>query len=364
MQITAAVLSAPNAPMSIETLELDEPRPTEIVVEIVGTGVCHTDLSFQSGLWPYPLPAVLGHEGAGRVVATGSAVRSLVVGDLVVLSFGFCGQCASCLSGVPAACPTAPMINMIGARPDGSTTLKHDAAPVHGSFVSQSSFASHALTDESFAVKVPDTVPLELAGTLGCGVATGAGAVLNVLQPEPGSTVAVYGMGAVGLSAVAAAKANGCARIVAVDLVKERLALAEQFGATDVVDASEGDAVGAIQQLVPGGVDGAVEASGAPPVLRNAFMSTNNSGTTVLVGAAPFGTQYELDAIALLAGRTVRGCTAGLSNPRVFVPQLVQMWRRGQLPIEAMSKTFALADIDAAVAAAADGSVVKPVVVP
>jgi aryl-alcohol dehydrogenase len=364
MEITAAVIREARTPMTLETLELDDPRATEIVVEIAGCGICHTDLTFRDGLWPYPMPAVLGHEGAGTVVSVGSAVRAVGVGDRVVMSFGFCGECPSCLSGAPASCANSPVINMRGARADGSTTLSQNGNPVHGSFIMQSSFATHVLTDERFVTKLPESIPLELAGTLGCGIPTGAGSVLNVLRPKPGSSVAVFGLGAVGLAAVAAAKFSGCTRIVGVDLHPARLDLATQFGLTDVVDASAEDSVDAIQKLVPGGVDGAIEASGAKKALTDAFMSTAVTGTTVVVGAAPMGTRYEIDSAALLVGRTVRGCMLGQANPRVFIPQLVQMWEQGLLPIEKMSKTFKLSDIGAAMAAAADGSVVKPVLIP
>lgn len=364
MKITAAVLREAGAPMSIETLDLDEPRANEIIVEIAGCGVCHTDLSLRDGAWPYPLPAVIGHEGAGTVVEVGSAVSTLAIGDRVVMSFGFCGACSSCLSGSPANCPNVPQINMVGARVDGSVTLSQGGDPVHGSFNVQSSFATHALTEERFAIKLPDSVPLEIAGTLGCGIPTGAGAVLNALRPLPGSTVAVFGLGAVGLAAVAAAKYSGCSRIVGVDLKSTRLDLAREFGATDVIGASSKDSIQAIHELIPGGVDGAVEASGTKKALHDAFMSTKPSGTAVLVGAAPVGTQYELDSVALLSGRTLRGCVMGLANPPVFIPQLVQMWEQGLLPIEKMTKTFKLSDVDTALAAVADGSVVKPVLIP
>ncbi|MEB3071680.1 NAD(P)-dependent alcohol dehydrogenase [[Mycobacterium] vasticus] len=350
--------------MTVETLDLDDPRPTEIVVEIAGSGICHTDLSVRDGAWPYPLPAVLGHEGAGTVMAIGSAVDAVSVGDRVVLSFGFCGSCPGCLSGNPASCPDAPMINLRGTRADGSVTLSHDGAPVHGLFNSQSSFATHLLTEQRFATRLPDGIPLELAGTLGCGIPTGAGAVLNVLASRPGSTVAIIGLGAVGLAAVAAARFSGCSRIIGVDLNPGRFELARAFGATDVIDAGRDDTVATIHQLVAGGVDGAIEASGAKPALNNAFLSTKPTGTTVLVGAAPIGTHYEIDSVALLSGRTLRGCTMGSANPRVLIPQLARMWQQGLLPIEKMSTTFKLSAIEQALAAAADGSVVKPVLIP
>jgi aryl-alcohol dehydrogenase len=364
VDITAAVLREKGGAFSIEQLSMDDPRPTEIVVELAGTGVCATDLSFRDGKWPFPHPGVLGHEGAGTVVAIGNAVTDLAVGDRVVLSLASCGRCRACLSGMPTQCPNATSINISGCRPDGTTTLTDAAgAHVHGNFVGQSSFASHALTEARFAVKVPDDLPLALLGTLGCGVQAGAGSVLNVLKPTPGSTVAVFGLGAVGLSAIAAAVMSGCSRVVGVDVQPGRFPLATQFGATDLVDAGTADVVAALRELSDGGADGAVEASGSPVALRTAFDSTHKSGTTVLVGAAPVGTEYKIGSTALMAGRVLRGCTMGQANPRVFIPDLVAMYRRGLLPLEAISQTYRLADIDRALQDAQSGAVVKAVLV-
>src|SRR4051794_13338305 len=253
MQITAAVLRAVGQPLVIEPLSLDDPRPDEGVVEIAGTGVCHTDLAFSVGHWPFPLPAVLGHEGAGRVIAVGDAVSSLRIGDHVVMSSAFCGRCPSCLAGMPAECPQAAVLNMSGSRPDGSRTLHDGAADVHGNFVGQSSFATHAISQERFVAKVPDDVPLHLIGSFGCGVQTGAGAVLNVLKPRPGSTVLVVGAGAVGLAAIAAAAVSGCSRILAADVNPGRFDAAKTFGATDVIDATSGDLPQLVRDLLPAG---------------------------------------------------------------------------------------------------------------
>lgn len=364
MEITAAVLRAPGAAFDIETLTLDDPRPGEVVVEIAGTGVCHTDLAFKAGVWPFPLPAVLGHEGAGRVFAVGKGVTSVRIGDHVVMSNASCAACAACLSGMPAECPQAASLNMSGCRPDGSNALHDRSGDVHGNFVGQSSFATHAISQDRFVVKVPDDVPLHLIGSFGCGVQTGAGAVLNVLQPRPGSTVVIVGLGAVGLAAVAAAATSGCARVIAADINSGRFDAAKAFGATDVVDASQGSLPELVRELVPTGTDGAVEASGSPAALRAAFASTHGSGTTVLVGAAPPGTEYTLEATSILSGRALVGATMGRSNPRVFIPQLVDMFRRGLLPMDAIVRTYPLAEIERALADATGGDVIKPVVIP
>ena len=364
MNITAAVLQTPGQPMALEELTLDDPRPGEAVVELTGTGVCHTDLAFSHGHWPFPVPAVLGHEGAGIVVAVGAGVSEVAEGDHVVMSSASCGACSACLSGVPAECVAAARLNMCGSRPDGSNALHRlDGPDVHGNFVGQSSFATHALSQARFLVKVPEDLPLHLIGSFGCGVQTGAGAVLNVMKPRPGSTVVVVGLGAVGLAAIAAAAASGCSRVIAVDLNPARFDAAKAFGATDVLDARNGTLPDLVRELVAAGVDGAVEASGSPAALRPAFESTHGAGTTVLVGAAAPGTEYALEATSILSGRRLVGATMGRSNPRVFIPELVAMFRRGELPMETIVRTYPLAEIDAAMAAAASGEVIKPVVV-
>ena len=364
MKITAAVLHAADRPLSIEELTLDDPRPGEVVVELAGTGVCHTDLSFRHGHWPFPLPAVLGHEGAGVVVSVGAGVSEVAEGDHVVMSLASCGACSACLSGSPAECPSMGALNMCGSRPDGSNALhRPDGSDVHGNFVGQSSFATHALSQAKFLVKVPDDLPLHLVGSFGCGVQTGAGAVLNVLKPRPGSTVVVVGLGAVGLAAIASAVASGCSRVIAADLNPARFDAAKAFGATDLVDARNGALPDLVRELVPAGVDGAVEASGSAAALRPAFESTHGAGTTVLVGAAAPGTEYALEATSILSGRRLVGAIMGRSNPRVFIPELVEMYRRGQLPMETIVRTYPLVELDTAMVAAGSGEVIKPVVV-
>jgi aryl-alcohol dehydrogenase len=362
VRITAAVVRKARGPFELEELELADPRPEEVVVRVAATGICHTDLSFRDQRWPFPLPAVLGHEGAGVVEHAGSAVGDFCEGDRVLMGAASCGGCASCLRGAPASCRSAALLNMMGSRPDGTNALHDGGETIHGHFVGQSSFATHAIAGARSLVKVPDTVPLEILGPLACSVQTGAGAVLNVLRPAAGSSIAVLGVGSVGLSAVMAASVSGCARIIVVDLHRSRLELAKELGATDVVDASAGCVKESILDLTGGGADYAVEASGAPSVLRTAFESIHTSGVCALVGAAPPGTEYAIESTSLLSGRTLRGVTLGAAVPKLFVPTLIDLHARGRFPFEKMIRFYDLAAINEAANDAESGTVVKPVV--
>lgn len=238
----AAVVESGGAPFTLTAVELAEPGPHEVLVRVVATGLCHTDLGAASGGLPFPLPGVLGHEGAGVVEEVGSAVTGVVPGDHVVLSFTSCGDCRNCRGGHPAYCATWLPLNLIGGRrADGSSTISRDGEPLGGHFFGQSSFAERALVDERSLVKVDPDVPLESIAPLGCGVQTGVGAVWNVLKPRLGDTIVVLGAGAVGLSAVMAAALTPATRIIAVDRVAERLSLAEELGATHTVNAGAAD---------------------------------------------------------------------------------------------------------------------------
>lgn len=362
MRITAAVVREPGGAFQVTELELDDPRDDEVIVRIAATGMCHTDLSFRDGLWPFPLPAVLGHEGAGVVERVGARVSRLREGDHVVLSAASCGACPACLRAMPASCRSAASLNMAGSRADGSNALHQNGHDVHGNFVGQSSFASHAIVRARHAVKVGHDLAIETLGPLGCAVQTGAGTVINALRPPAGASIAIFGAGGVGLSAVMASALVGCAQIIAVDLNPARLDLACELGATDVVDAGGVDAAQMIVDLTAGGADFAVEASGAPQALRTALDSIHSMGTCALVGAAPVGTQYTLDSMALLSGRTVRGVTQGLTNPAVFIPSLVDLHRRGRLPFDRLLVNYRFEDINTAADDAASGRVVKPLI--
>ncbi len=359
----AAVVESGGAPFTLSDVELDAPGPGEALVRIVAAGLCHTDLSVASGGLPFPLPGVLGHEGAGVVEAVGAGVTGVEPGDHVVLSFTSCGGCRNCRDGHPAYCATWLPLNLIaGRRADGTSTISRDGTPIGGHFFGQSSFAERALVHERSLVKVDPEVPLESIAPLGCGVQTGVGAVWNVLGPRSGSTLVVLGAGAVGLSAVMAAALTPATKIIAVDRFAERLTLAKELGATHTVNAAEADLGEALAVLTDGqGADGVVETTGNVGVLRQGADALAARGTLVVVGAPPFGTEVALDVNGLLPGKQIVGLTLGDSETRTFIPALVQLVKEGRLPLDRLISTYPFADIDQAVRDMSAGKTIKPV---
>ncbi|MFF0078446.1 NAD(P)-dependent alcohol dehydrogenase [Streptomyces canus] len=359
----AAVVESGGAPFTLSEVELDEPGPHEALVRMVATGLCHTDLGVASGGLPFPLPGVLGHEGAGVVEAVGPAVTGVAPGDHVVLSFTSCGDCRNCAGGHPAYCATWLPLNLLGGRrADGTSTISRDGEPLGGHFFGQSSFAERALVDERSLVKVDQDVPLESIAPLGCGVQTGVGAVWNVLKPVTGSTIVVLGAGAVGLSAVMAAALTPATTIVAVDRFGERLTLARELGATHTVNAAEED-LGEVLAAITGGqgADGIVETTGNVTVLRQGVDALGARGTLVVVGAPPFGTEVSLDVNGLLGGKQIVGLTLGDAETQSFIPALVRLVKEGRLPLHRLISTYPFADIDQAVRDMRAGKAIKPV---
>ena len=362
MQITAAVVRERSALFALEKLELCAPRSDEVIVRVVASGICQTDLHGRDGYFGSPYPAVYGHEGAGIVHAVGSAVHSLAPGDHVVMSFPWCGTCANCQQHKYCYCMHGRRLKMHGKRADGSTLMSRDGAPVYSAFFQQSSFGTYALTQERYAVKVRSDAPLEALGPLACSGQTGAGAVLNVLQPQPGDSLAIFGVGAVGLSALMAAKIAGCDPIVAIDVHAHRLALARELGATHTVDHSSRDKiVDEVRASVPGGVRYAIDTSALPKVFREAIESLTPGGTCVLLGSAPPGTDVAIEMPFLQQGRTVRGVVQGESLPQEFIPRLVDLIVAGKFPIEKMITFYDFTDINRAAAESSSGVAIKPV---
>lgn len=364
MRIKAAVAATAGAPLEIRTLELDGPQADEVLVEVVAAGVCHTDLSVQHSLIPVPLPAVLGHEGAGIVLESGSAVRGLEPGTKVLLSQAFCGHCGSCRAGVPAYCENASTLALGGRREDGSATIRDEkGSPVSGNFVGQSSFATHSLVKARNVVPLSGDAPLEVLAPLGCGVLTGSGAVFHEGGLRPGAQVAVLGCGAVGLSAVMAARIAGARTVIGVDRVPQRLSLAAEVGATHTVDASAVDVAEGIRAITRTGADLVVEAAGVPDLVAAGVGSCTKTGRVVVVGAAPHGSRISLDWWALGAGRTLKGSVIGGSNPPIDLPELVRYWRAGQLPIDKLVTRYPFASVNEAIADLEAGRVLKPVLI-
>jgi aryl-alcohol dehydrogenase len=359
---SAAVVRSIGGEFVVERVTIDDPRPDELLVRIVAAGICHTDLSARDGTLPFGLPAVLGHEGSGVVQVVGGAATGFAEGDHVVLSGAYCGSCPVCLDGNLVYCPSFPVLSRAGRRRDGSATL-FDAAdqPLNGLFVGQSSFSTHVVVRAVNAVKVSKSAPLELLGPLGCGVMTGAGGVLDTLRPPVGSTLAVFGLGGVGMSAVLAGRLAGCARIVAVDVHPGRLKLSLEVGATDAIDASDTDAVATIQDLTGGGADYAVEASGVASVGVAAVESTHGQGSTLLLGAPPAGAELTLPWTSVLRGRTVRGAIMGGANPRHFIPRMVDFIAQGRFDLQRLVSFYPMDAVAEAVEALERGTAVKPV---
>jgi aryl-alcohol dehydrogenase len=360
----AAVVEAAGEPFVITDVEMDEPREAEVLVRMVAAGLCHTDLGVQAGGIPFKLPGVLGHEGAGIVERVGPGVRSVAEGDKVLLSFTSCGACGSCRDGHPAYCDTWMVSNLIsGVREDGSSPVHRGGADLGARFFGQSSFARYAVADERSVVKVDDDADLETLAPLGCGVQTGFGAVWRVLRPEPGGTLAVFGTGAVGLSAIMAARLLPLDRVIAVDIVAERLDLARELGATDTVNASAEDVPARIREITGGrGLDHAVDTTANPQVSRQVIDALASRGALALVGAPPAGTEVSLEVQSFLAGKRVIGVTLGDGEPATTLGLLVDLHRRGLLPLEKLVRHYRLDELNDAVADMHHGRTVKPVI--
>ena len=357
------------APFVLRELQLDGPRADEILVRIVAVGICQTDVHVRDRVQAAGLPAVLGHEGSGVVEEVGSAVTQVKPGDRVVLSYDSCGQCRFCLSDRYSYCEQAMAINFGGSRLDGTNALHRvdgtagDPArtEVHGHFFGQSSFATYALATERNVVKAPGDLPLELLGPLGCCLQTGAGAVLNSLQVPAGASIAILGTGAVGLSAVMAARVAGANPIIGVDLVPGRLALARELGATHTIDARKEDIRKRIAEITGSGVDYALEITALPEMLTLAVDILAPCGRAGQIGGGVPGAAASISMSRLLLGRSVRGIIQGDSIPRVFIPKLIEMFRRGEFPFDRLVRFYDFAQINQAVADAATGDTIKPI---
>jgi len=352
IRMRGLIATSPSDPLQLHSLTLRAPRSDEVVVKLVASGLCHTDVAVKErNLCSFPM--VLGHEGAGIIERVGSSVRSLAVGDHVLLSYASCGSCPHCALGKPAYCFEHGSENFggrdTGAREgDGCGSTRHrdseTGSEVFGSFFRQSSFAEYALATENNVVKVDRKHDLATLSPLGCGIQTGTGAVLNTLRPPVGSRLAVFGSGAVGLSAVMAARLSGCREIVAVDRSEYRLKLAKELGATRTIQVtgkeSSKEVVERIRGEVPAGFEFSIDTSGVPSVLRSAFDILNPLGVAGLIGGAAPGVEVGIDMLNLLPGKQLRGIIQGDSNSKTFLPMLIDMHERGLFPFEKMIKFY------------------------
>ena len=355
----AAVLREVNQPLEIEDVQHGDPAPREVLVRTVAAGVCHSDLHFQNGSYPYPLPAVLGHESAGVVEAVGRDVTYVKPGDHVITCLSaFCGHCEHCLTGHMSLCQE-PELQRPMDQPQRLTKADENL----WQFLNLSSFAEYMLVHEHAIAKIREDMPLDRAALIGCAVTTGVGAVIHTAKVEPGSTVAVIGCGGVGLSAINGADIAGAARIIAIDTVDSKLELARKFGATDVVNAKETDAIKEVRELTGGGVHYSFEAIGLKQTAEQSFKMLQRGGTATIIGMIPVGVNIELHGPEFLMERKLQGSNMGSNRFRVDMPRFVDFYLQGKLHLDDMiSGRIKLEDVNDAMAALETGEVARNVI--
>jgi alcohol dehydrogenase len=352
-------------PLSIGDVELEGPGPGEVLVEIEAAGLCHSDLSVIDGARPRPMPMVLGHEASGTVREVGPGVHDLGPGDHVVFSFvPSCGRCLPCATGRPALCEGGARANTAGTLLSGACRFGDAEGRKLHHHLGVSAFSRYTVAAQESLVRIDPEVPFETAALFGCAVMTGVGAVVNTARVEPGTGVAIFGLGGVGLSAVMGARAAGAYPVVAVDLNPKKLDLAARVGATHTVDATDGDPADAVRDLTGGGAHCAIESVGNERVLIQAYRATRRGGTTVTIGLPHPGRQFTVPAVSLVAEeRTVKGSYMGSSVPRRDIPRFLALYRAGLLPVDLLlSRTIELAEINRAFDALATGEAVRQVV--
>ena len=360
----AAICRGNREPFSIEEITLDDLRPDELRIRVVACGICHTDMAVRDEQLPVPLPVVLGHEGAGIVEEVGSAVTAAKVGDRVVMSFNSCGDCPSCDVDAPTYCYNFFPHNWSGTRADGSPTMFLGDGPMNANFFGQSSFATHAIAHQRNVVKVPDSaadIPLERLAPIGCGLMTGAGAVLRSMEVRAGLPIAIFGTGTVGMAAIMAAKIAGADPIIAVDVNDSRLSLAKELGATHALNAKDG-AIDKIRELCPQGLGYAFDTTGINYVIQDAWNLLAPMGICGIVGASDPEDEISFNEAAFMGGgRRVMGILGGDSDLVTFLPELVEYHLQGKFPFEKMIGYFDFSEINEGIEASESGKVVKPV---
>ncbi len=374
MKVRAAVLReaglqgpyAATRPLSIETLDLSPPGPDEICVRVLAAGLCHSDLSVIDGSRPRPLPMVLGHEATGEVVEVGAHVQGFAQGDRVVFSFvPMCGHCDPCASARPALCEPGALANVAGTLLAGTRHWTGGDGNELQHHLGVSAFAEYTVVSAHSAVRIGAQLPPEIAALFGCAVLTGVGAVVNTARVMPGESVAVFGLGGVGLAALLGARASSAYPLIAVDVAEDKLALARELGASHCIDARQPDSVAAIRDASSGGVHHAIESVGSEQVLAQAYAATRRGGTTVTVGLPAPGRMFSIPAVSLVAEeRTVKGSYMGSAVPRRDIPRYIAMYRAGLLPVERLlTHRLRLDEINAGFDRLARGEGIRQVVV-
>ena len=354
----AAIFHGAHQPLTIEEVAIDEPGPREVIVKTAASGVCHSDLHFVDGFYPFDAPAILGHEAAGIVESVGEQVTYVQPGDHVICCLSvFCGMCERCMTGQPYACDREAVTR--GA--DEPPKYTWQGQPV-AQFANLSSYAEKMLVHENAVVGIRKDMPLDAAALIGCGVTTGFGAAVNTAKVQPGSTVAVFGVGGVGLAAVQGSLVAGARMIIAVDMVESKLAKARELGATHVVDASSGDPVEAIRNLTGDGVDYAFEAIGLKAVAEQAYEALRRGGTATIIGMIPVGQKVEVDGRSLLSEKKLTGSSMGSNRFRVDMPRYIDFYMQGRLKLDEMiTRRMRLEDVNEAFRAMKAGEVARSV---
>lgn len=365
MDVKALVVSEKDAPFEMQDVELADPGRGEVRVRIVATGVCHTDAITRAGDMPMPFPSILGHEGSGVVDAVGEGVTQVAVGDGVIIGWPWCGECRNCLDGQPRYCLRTGDALVSGRRFKGdlrgTTAYTRGGEDLNGHFFGQSSFATYSITRADALVRAPEGAPIELLGPLACGLATGAGAVLNEARPRLGDSILVAGVGAVGLAAIMAARNSGVTRIIATDLHDSRLAMAEEFGATHTINSGASDVVAEVERITGSTVDFAFDCTGVISVIEQLASTVGMLGTLVLVGGAPAGASFSLDHLSTLWGKRVIGVLGGGGRSGQLIPALIELYQQGRFPFDRLVRYYDMDQIEQALADSASGEVIKPV---
>lgn len=356
----AAVLYEPNKPLVIEDVQINKPGPREVLINTAYAGLCHTDLHVMEGLFPYPMPVILGHESAGIVEEVGSMVTYVKKGDHVITCLSvFCGTCECCTSGRPYICTNTDVKMLAGA----AKRLRTAKGGHLNQFSNLSGYAEQMLVHENAVVKIRPDFPLDRAALIGCGVITGVGAVFNTAKVAPGENVVVVGAGGIGLAAVNGAAIAGAGRIIAVDTNPDKLQMAVKLGATDVIDAKNADAVEQVKALIPGGVHHAIEAVGTKTTAEQCFQMLKFGGTATIVGMVPFGTKIELHAFDFLKERRIQGSAMGSNRFRTDMPRLLDFYARGKLHLDDwLSAYIKLEEINEGFANMKSGKTIRSVI--
>lgn len=360
MKIKAAVVFEKGLPFQMSELDLDEPKTGEVRVRVSACGVCHTDEVARQQIIPVPLPAVFGHEGSGVIEAVGPGVTSFKTGDRVGFSYGYCGTCEACRRGMPYGCEENRRLNFSGTQFDGTKRL-HDKGRDVSSFFGQGAFATHAVVHVNNLIHVPDDIDLALVAPMGCGIQTGAGAVLNYLKPDPASAIIITGCGPVGLSAVMAAKIAGCTTIIACDVIDSRLDMAVQLGATHVINSKNVEnVVEEVKKMTRIGAHYAIDCTGIGACVRQSLNCVRSLGTCVVLGATQELTIHVENEL-MGTGKKLVGIVEGCSIPQLFIPQLLAYYKKGMFPFDKLITYYDFKDIAEAFEDTHKGQVIKAV---